>query len=59
VRTETSYNPILDADGKPYKVVKYANDVTPHVLASQQMEVAVAQTQEAIKSATDGNLAYG
>ena len=23
-----SYNPILDADGKPYKVIKFANDVT-------------------------------
>lgn len=28
VRIQASYNPILDADGKPYKVVKFATDVT-------------------------------
>ena len=53
---DASYNPILGADGKPYKVVKYANDVTQHVLATQAMERAVAQTQEVVKSACDGNL---
>ncbi|MGV8954438.1 MAG: methyl-accepting chemotaxis protein [Cypionkella sp.] len=25
---QASYNPILDADGRPYKVVKYATDIT-------------------------------
>ena len=53
---DASYNPILDANGKPYKVVKYANDVTQHVLASQAIERSVAQTQEVIKSAGEGNL---
>jgi methyl-accepting chemotaxis protein len=28
---EGSYNPIMDADGKPYKVVKFATDVTEQV----------------------------
>lgn len=28
---EASYNPILDANGRPYKVVKYASDVTQQV----------------------------
>ncbi len=28
---QASYNPIFDADGKPYKVVKYASDVTAQV----------------------------
>ena len=53
---DASYNPILDADGKPYKVVKYANDVTQHVLASQAMERSVAQTQQVIRSAVEGDL---
>ena len=53
---DASYNPILDADGKPYKIVKYANDVTQHVLASQAMERSVAQIQQVIKSAVEGNL---
>jgi methyl-accepting chemotaxis protein len=28
---EASYNPILDASGKPYKVIKYATDITKQV----------------------------
>jgi methyl-accepting chemotaxis protein len=30
---QASYNPILDLNGKPFKVVKYASDVTKQVLA--------------------------
>jgi methyl-accepting chemotaxis protein len=52
-----SYNPILDAGGKPYKVVKYAGDVTAQVKLSQQMEESVAQTQQIIKGAAEGDLA--
>jgi methyl-accepting chemotaxis protein len=54
---QASYNPIFDADGKPYKVVKYATDVTTQVKLSHEMEESVAQTQEIIKAAVDGNLA--
>ena len=25
---QASYNPIIDANGKPFKVVKYATDIT-------------------------------
>jgi methyl-accepting chemotaxis protein len=53
---QASYNPILDAEGKPYKVVKYATDVTAQVKLSQEMEQSVAQTQTIIKSAVDGDL---
>jgi methyl-accepting chemotaxis protein len=28
---QASYNPILDADGKPYKVVKFASDITEQI----------------------------
>jgi methyl-accepting chemotaxis protein len=34
---QASYNPILDLNGKPYKVVKYATDVTAQVKARQEM----------------------
>jgi len=54
---QASYNPILNADGKPYKVVEYASDVTGQVHATRQMEIAVAQTQEVVRSATQGDLA--
>ncbi len=36
---QATYNPILDVDGRPYKVVKYAVDITAQV----QRERAVAQ----------------
>lgn len=32
---EASYNPIADAEGKPYKVVKYAKDVTAEVKSAE------------------------
>jgi methyl-accepting chemotaxis protein len=35
---QASYNPILDPDGKPYKVVKYAADTTTQVLARMRSE---------------------
>ncbi|MEC5399083.1 methyl-accepting chemotaxis protein [Uliginosibacterium sp. H1] len=33
---EASYNPILDEDGKAYKIVKFASDVTARKLATQR-----------------------
>ena len=53
---QASYNPIPDANGKPFKVVKYANDVTASMKAQQQLESAVSQTQSALKLAADGDL---
>jgi methyl-accepting chemotaxis protein len=53
---QASYNPILDAKGKPYKVVKFASDVTAQVNLTQQMHNVVAQTQDVIKSANGGDL---
>jgi methyl-accepting chemotaxis protein len=34
---QASYNPILDAKGKPYKVVEYASDITVQVRARHEM----------------------
>ncbi len=50
------YSPISGADGKPYKVVKYASDVTSRVLHTRQLDQAVVQVREVIKSASEGNL---
>jgi methyl-accepting chemotaxis protein len=55
---QASYNPIADANGKPFKVVKYASDVTPVMQAQQQLQVAVTQTQDAVKNAVDGDLTH-
>ena len=43
---QASYNPILDANGKPFKVVKYATDVTATVKAVQQTREVVAAVKE-------------
>ena len=53
---QASYNPIPDANGKPFKVVKYASDVTATMQAQHQLQVAVKQTQDAVKSASEGDL---
>lgn len=44
-----TYNPIFDAQGRPFKVVKYATDVTEQVLRRQRAE--------AVGSQIDSNLA--
>ncbi|MFD2205565.1 methyl-accepting chemotaxis protein [Kiloniella antarctica] len=35
---QASYNPIFDPSGKPFKIVKYATDITGQVLARQEAE---------------------
>ncbi len=46
---QASYNPILDLEGKPVKVVKYATDVTAQVIARDEIG-------NLIKTALDGDL---
>ncbi len=33
---DASYNPVLDADGNPYKVIKFATDITAHKIAANE-----------------------
>jgi len=53
---QASYNPIMDANGKPFKVVKFAIDVTEQVKATQALNEAVEQTQVVVGAAQDGDL---
>jgi methyl-accepting chemotaxis protein len=53
---QASYNPIMDADGKPFKVVKYATDITSSVKASRALEQTVAQVQAVVESAKNNDL---
>jgi methyl-accepting chemotaxis protein len=53
---QARYNPIVDLDGKPYKVVKYATDVTEQVSTKNGLDDAVAETQGVVKAAIDGTL---
>jgi PAS domain S-box-containing protein len=53
---QASYNPILDAKGNAFKVVKFATDVTAQVLASQALQAAVRQTQDVVGAAKENDL---
>ena len=53
---QASYNPILDLNGKPYKVVKYATDVTAQVQAARMLRTAVEQAQQVTAAARAGDL---
>lgn len=52
---EASYNPILDAKGRPVKVVKYATDVTEQK-AARQLALAVEEAQGVIAGAKNRDL---
>jgi methyl-accepting chemotaxis protein len=53
---QARYNPIMDLDGKPYKVVKYASDVTEQVRMKKGLDDAVVETQAVVKAAIAGDL---
>lgn len=52
---EASYNPILDSENRPFKVVKYATDITRRFTAAQTLEVAVQGLKENATRATQAN----
>ncbi|KZN54255.1 hypothetical protein N474_18055 [Pseudoalteromonas luteoviolacea CPMOR-2] len=54
-----SYNPIFDAQGKPYKVVKYASDITSSMLQSADFKgqlQAISKSQAVIEFNMDGTI---
>lgn len=56
---QASYNPILDAKGKPYKVVKYATDITQQKLQSADYAgqiSAIGRSQAVIEFRMDGTV---
>jgi len=53
---QASYNPILDGNGKPFKVAKFATDITAQILASQALQEAVQQTQKVVEAAKNNDL---
>ena len=53
---QASYNPILDMSGKPFKVVKYATDITAQVHAADLLRLAVEQIQAVIGHAQANDL---
>ena len=56
---QASYNPILDLNGKPFKVVKYATDITAQKLRNAEFEgqiEAVGKAQAVIEFNLDGTI---
>jgi len=56
---QASYNPILDPSGKPFKVVKYATDITATKLKNADYEgqlAAISKAQAVIEFNLDGTV---
>ncbi len=56
---QASYSPIMDADGRPFKVVKYATDVTEQKLRNADYEgqiEAIGKSQAVIEFDLDGTI---
>jgi methyl-accepting chemotaxis protein len=53
---QASFNPILDAEGKPFKIVEYAMDVTQQLTFSEQLRTAVGETRAVVSAAAGGDL---
>jgi methyl-accepting chemotaxis protein len=56
---QASYNPILDSNGKPFKVVKYASDVTKQKLQNADYAgqvAAISRSQAVIEFNMDGTI---
>ena len=53
---QATYNPILDSAGRPYKVVKFASDITERRLAQEALQLTVAETQQVVAAAKQKNL---
>jgi methyl-accepting chemotaxis protein len=53
---QASYNPIVDANGKVYKVVKYATDITVQKKAQLEQEHLVGEAQQVLGALAEGDL---
>lgn len=56
---QASYNPILDADGRPVKVVKFATDITDQKMRNAEFEgrvTAIGRAQAVIEFDLEGNV---
>jgi methyl-accepting chemotaxis protein len=56
---QASYNPIMDMNGRPLKVVKYASDITAQKLAASDVKgqlTAIGKSQAVIEFNLDGTI---
>lgn len=55
---EASYNPIFDPNGIPYKVVKFATDISDQHAIAEGLKVAVYDSKKIIDEAKEGDISH-
>ena len=55
---QATYNPILDLNGRPFKVVEYASDVTPQKQAAEELKQKVDSISRVVAAAAAGDLTH-
>ena len=54
-----TYNPVMDNNGKPYKIIKLATDVTAQAIDASRVRIALDKVASNVMVAdTDGNIIY-
>ena len=53
---QASFNPIIDPNGHPFKIVVFGTDVTAQVQSTRMLQVAVKETQDVITAAKNNDL---
>jgi methyl-accepting chemotaxis protein len=53
---QANYNPIMDANGKPYKVVKFATDITQQRRAQDVLGQLMTEVQQVMGGVANGDL---
>src|SRR5271165_1184615 len=54
VWVRASFNPLIGQDGKPWRVIKFASEITPIILEARAFDSAVHESQEVIQAALTG-----
>jgi len=53
---QASYNPIMDLNGRPFKVVKYASDITAQKNLQFTVQRVLTETKQVMNALASGNL---
>jgi methyl-accepting chemotaxis protein len=54
VWVRASFNPLIGQDGKPWKVVKFASEITTIIIEARALDNAVHESQDVIQAALNG-----
>jgi len=54
VWVRASFNPLIGQDGRPWKVIQLASDITPIILEGRALDSAVHESQDVIQAALRG-----